>query len=273
MPKKVFQSTKPGLMEAYALLFSGARFSSVKQLHRLDPSDLKSAFRDIAKKTHPDRARHLGVSEQELSERFKQIHWAYKALHDFIVKGETKIIPPRTRPRRQAPAQQAQQAEGARSANAGTATDPGSDRAENRMPGKRDIPLTELPLGQYLLFNGIISLQSLIKAILWQRQQRPAFGAIAREWNLMTRNDIAAIFKNRRPNEKVGECALRLGYLNSFQRHAILCKQTRAQRPLGQYFIEERIISAADMERLLVDHRKHNSRARLWALRKKARTP
>ncbi|HOO72586.1 MAG TPA: J domain-containing protein [Spirochaetota bacterium] len=270
MSKKVYYSTNTNLINAYSLLFTGSNFSSMEQIYKLNITSLKSAYRDKIKNNHPDRARHLGISEHILSERFKQITHAYDELRHFIYTCEgANIASIRNNHsgdnKKHTWFYHKESADGTayHSANekekqseTGESSKNQSDRSQQHMPKN------ELPFGQFLLFSGVISLQVLIKAIIWQREQRPTFGSIAREWNLLSLNEIALIFKNRRRNEKFGECALRLGYLNTFQKNAILTRQKNAQKPLGRYFVENNLISPLELELHLVNQKKHNLMAK-----------
>ncbi len=276
MSRKIYNFTKSDLIGAYTLLFSETGFRSIDQIYRISSASLKTAYRDKAKKNHPDRARQLGVSEAVLSERFKEITRAYNDLNRFIqgcsrssaarpagydhrYRGkEKKKEHHNTEPQAGRDARE-ECAAGARE-SAGREHGAGAWKTEYRMMSGK-----EVPLGQYLLFQGIITLKTLIQAIHWQRVQRPPFGTIAREWKILTREEILSIFRNRRMHEKFGECALRLGYLNSFQHRAILCKQKNIQRPIGQFFVEQSILSPAELERHLFNHRRHNAQARVRA--------
>jgi hypothetical protein len=273
MSKRIYHFTKTDLISAYTLLFSETGLSSMDQIYRISNASLKTAYRDKAKKNHPDRARHLGVSEAVLVERFKQITQAYNDLSRFI-QGIDRAGGVRTGTRWKAGKTHKPGATEARfthGKHGASEARPGPEQKNRyQQTGFSRIPEKEIPLGQYLLYHGVITLRTLIQAIQWQRMQRPQFGLIAREWKLLTREEITSIFRNKRLHEKIGECALRLGYLNSFQHRAILSKQKNIQRPIGQYFVEQKILSAADLERHLYSHRRHNARARINACRKKS---
>ncbi|HOW81498.1 MAG TPA: DnaJ domain-containing protein [Spirochaetota bacterium] len=264
MSRKIYNFTKSDLIGAYTLLFSETGLRSIDQIYRISSASLKTAYREKAKKNHPDRARQLGVSEAVLSERFKEITRAYNDLNRFI-QGCS-----RSSAARPAGYDHRYRGKEKKKEHHNTETQPGRDAREESAAGAwkteyRMMSGKEVPLGQYLLFQGIITLKTLIQAIHWQRVQRPPFGTIAREWKILTREEILSIFRNRRMHEKFGECALRLGYLNSFQHRAILCKQKNIQRPIGQFFVEQSILSPAELERHLFNHRRHNAQARVRA--------
>lgn len=133
--------------------------------------------------------------------------------------------------------------------------------------GRWGIPQMELLLGQFLYYSGMISWESLIKAIIWQRNQRPLFGQIAYDWNILSHNDIKEILKNRDFKDKFGDYALRHGFITSFQHMAIIGKQHNLQQPIGEFFIENGLISTEDIKEMLIKQRSHNINIRI---RKKA---
>jgi hypothetical protein len=113
-------------------------------------------------------------------------------------------------------------------------------------------------IGQYLYYSGLISWQTLIEAICWQRRQRPQIGQIAIAWGLISSQDVIRILTDRTLSEKFGECALRIGYISNFQQTALVGKQRQLQRPLGEYFITGGILSATDIIKIANKQQLHN---------------
>ncbi len=62
-----------------------------------------------------------------------------------------------------------------------------------------------------LFYSGLVSWKTYIKALIWQRRQRPLIGQIALHWGLLTLPDIRDILAARRLGEKFGESAVRQG--------------------------------------------------------------
>jgi hypothetical protein len=120
------------------------------------------------------------------------------------------------------------------------------------------MPQRRLLFGQYLYYSGQISLSTLIKAIVWQRLQRPSVGAIAMSWGWLVGSDVLDILRSRKYGEKFGECATRLGRLSKHQMVQILEKQRLAQPQIGKYFMEQNIISSAEIFKRIVDMKMHN---------------
>jgi hypothetical protein len=68
------------------------------------------------------------------------------------------------------------------------------------------------------------------------------------------------IIAARGSRETIGAAAIRLGYLSSFQRDAVIGFQKWLQRPIGQYFQEVGILEEAEIDYLIGLLKKHNHR-------------
>ena len=275
MTGKMFSSNQGDLIKAYAIIFTGNSAHDFRDLLNTDISVLKAAYRNRIMENHPDRSKVLGVNDRILTERFKVINRAYADLSNFIENaqkesvtqhhnsrpaGKNKAWPSHKRARRNTDSQTAGR-DGTYNKRKQAPQNKTNASQHHHARKKSDwLPHNEVPLGQYLFFTRIISLTTLIEAIIWQRQQRPSYGNIALNWNLLTRNDISSVHTNRKAQEKFGECALRMGLLNSFQHRAILCKQKNLQKPIGQYFIEKNILTADELKAHLLGQKKHNQR-------------
>ncbi|HQO01437.1 MAG TPA: DnaJ domain-containing protein [Spirochaetota bacterium] len=241
---------KPELLAACNVLFPSNPKVSGDFVYCLKQSQLRDAYRKRVFEAHPDRARILGLTEQELTERFKEINTAYNKLNEYIldhipVADERNNFSERNK----------DAAQYYRNFNRTW-----SNRRKEA-PGNKfsiHIPETELMLGQFLFYNNIITLQTLFDAVIWQRKQRPSFGQIAMEWGILSHDDIQSILRKRKHREKIGEYALRNGYITQFQYMAILGKQRQMQKPLGQYFIEKNILSPDELENYVDLQKKHN---------------
>lgn len=236
-------STEQGydLLKAFSLLFSPQGNCTLEEIKRLDLPSLRNAFRRKALATHPDRARHLGQDREILTERFKEITDSFERLYSFVEKNSASPEPgpPRNPIRREKP-------------RAG----------ENRQTRQGTLPNQELMLGQYLYYTGRISYRTLLDAVYWQRNQRARYGTIARNWKIITSKDILSILKLRKGKEKFGECAMRLGFIDSDQHNAIIKNQMCSQRPIGEYFVNKEIISSKELEAILHHLNIHNHMVR-----------
>jgi hypothetical protein len=122
----------------------------------------------------------------------------------------------------------------------------------------KNIPKRKLLIGQFLYYSGLISWQTLIDAIVWQRKQRPRIGEIALEWKMLSVKDVQRILQWKRLNEKFGERAVILGYLNRFELMALLGKQRNLNYPLGEYFVRHKILRVKELEFMVERHLTHN---------------
>ncbi len=221
-------------------------------LMSLEPAALKRAYRRKALETHPDRSMALGKSEAEMNRRFKEVSMAYERLIP-IANGEVIIEPaPKPRP---APAKPSAPPRPDKKAKAWRFS-----AQDHYYQGV--FPKRPLKFGQYLYYSNHISWMSLISAIIWQKKQRPLFGQIARNWGFLTADEIQYILTVKPYTEKIGEYALRAGYLTVFQHLAVLGKQRLQQPLIGQYFIQENILTAEKLAWMIEQAAAHNRRFR-----------
>jgi hypothetical protein len=237
--------SKRDLFKACESLFGTDIDVSVEFLRYLKPAGVKAAFRRKALETHPDRAIMLASQADSLENRFKEINLAYQLLKKFLncpwkyqLDEEGVIFRRKKRP--VSPARKSAQ----------------DVIRETKYSGR--IPQRKLLLGQYLYYSGHIALTTLIKAVVWQRLQRPSIGSIAAQRDWIDQENIYDILRNRRRGEKFGECALRRGYISRYQLMMLLNRQRILQPQIGQYFIEAKILSRHKMYGLIDELKGHN---------------
>ena len=232
----------PEIASALRLLYGDQITARPDMLRTLDPEALKAAFRKRAMELHPDRAKIIGKSSDELSELFKDVQTAYEQLRELLGPSfdASRHFKKPDKP------------------HMGRTHEPGTHYWE------ADIPDTRLLFGQFVYYAGLIPWNTLISAITWQRLQRPSFGKIAKMWDYLTDDEIKEIIASRAMGEKLGESALRQGYLTHYQRSAVIGFQKWLQRPIGEFFQEIGILEEEEIRYLLKLARKHNSRV-LWS--------
>jgi len=236
------------LYKACLLLFGPDIEISRDFLHYIQPSGIKSAYRKMALLTHPDRLSSSGENERRRStDRFIETNRAYELLNNFIQSRDRRM---RSR---------------ARNVKRGFCNDfgNGSRRQGNFYSGR--VPERGLPLGQFLFYSGKISWEALIKAIIWQRKQRPKVGEIAKGWGLLSDEQIMSLITNRKPGEPLGEAAVRLRLLKPHQVNTLLFYQKRLQRPFGEYFLINKILNGNELDASLRSYMTHNARYRRHA--------
>lgn len=236
-------TSRKDVFNACRVLFGPEVQVSIDFLKNLEPLELRSAYRKRALETHPDRASILGESEEGMNRRFKEVVLAYQVLTP-IIKGDRKIVLSD-----EIGIQERQRRATARGNRE-------KQFADHFYSGY--FPKRELLIGQFLYYSGLISWRTLIKAVLWQRKQRPSIGHIARHWGFLSSDEVQKILRERSYKEKFGEYALRKGFITPFQLMALIGKQRRLQDPIGEYFIKRGILTPEDMDKMIKRVRIHN---------------
>ncbi|HYA13153.1 MAG TPA: J domain-containing protein [Syntrophales bacterium] len=253
--------TPTDLFNACSVLFGNGVAISSDFLKYLKEPGLKAAYRKRAFETHPDRAATLAESPSSLEERFKEVTLAYERLSTFIGSPWKYSLWNYAFPKT---AKHDSAARNRRTYEWRDQRSPGNNYHHNMPHGLREhfwqgnLPKTKLFLGRYLYYSRIISMRSLIEAIVWQKRQRPVVGSIAVQWDWLTQNNIRSILNRRNPGEKFCECALRCGYLSFYQQSLLLVRQQMLQPRIGNYFINQNIVTPQEMEYIVNQLRLHN---------------
>ncbi len=230
----------PEITSALRILYGDDVPFSPTLLDSLQPESLKAVFRKRAMELHPDRAHLLGRNAKEMSEAFKDVKSAYELLLDLLGTSLEKTVFTRFHDSSY------------------------SHRSPSTAPGEHywedDIPMTSLLFGQFLYYAGLITFNTLVSAITWQRRGRPSFGKIARMWGYLSDKEIRHIIASREKGEKIGESALRTGNLTPFQCDTVLGFQRYMQRPIGEFFQEIGILREEEIHFLIRLMRTHNAR-------------
>jgi curved DNA-binding protein CbpA len=259
------QTSSSELFQACETIFGSNVKVSSDFLECLQPVGIKTAFRKRAFNTHPDRAKALGAFVSDLNAEFVNVRQAYERLLVFVKKRNegtarsslfngfrTKQEYSDQSPKNSS-SQNMQHKAGQKMAH--------HNKKQNNHPDHfytGSFPKGNLMLGQFLYYSGLISWQTLIEAICWQRSQRPLIGQIAVSWKLISYQDVLRILNIRTFDEKFGECALRTGYISSFEQLALVGKQKKLQRPFGEYFIKSGILSSMDLMNIAQKQQFHN---------------
>jgi hypothetical protein len=217
---------------------------------------LRSAFRRRVFETHPDRAQALGRSEQELREEFSLVNEAYQLLSSLpppepwqAVQGPppaprfVRTVRPFEQRRHRAAAQ--------RPPPARPRPAPPPARPQERYYAG-PLPQRALRLGEYLYYSGLISWQALIDAISWQRRGHQQLGKLAVQWGYLSPDELRLLLRRhqwqRLEGERFGEFLLRHGEITGFQLLALLGRQKRLRRPLGEFFVERGLCAPAELD-------------------------
>ncbi len=241
------------LIRACIILFGSEVDISSDFLEYIQPSGVKSAYRRLARMTHPD---HAPESAKDTGpEMFIEVNWAYESLNAFMMRRDHRSAvrnmfrgAGRDTVRRSAPPRRTRKY---------------SQSAQGRPRGNYftgAMPLRKLMFGEFLFYSGEVSWEALIKAIVWQRSQRPRFGDLASQWGWLRKEDVMQVLWSRMNGEPIGEALIRLGICNSLQVRALLRTQRKLQKPFGEFFVTNGYIARGRLNLVLYKKfLKHNS--------------
>jgi len=216
-------------------------------LNYLQPSGAKTAFRNQAKAHHPDaHATSPPQIRKQQTERFREIRQAYDLITEFLDK--------RHRPQQKNPS----------SAPSPTASHWGSKSTQPRKqqkPHSRSSKVPSIPLefGMFTYYQGKVSYQQLIEALVWQRRQRPTLGVIAQKWGWLSEAKVAQILGHRGHAVRFGKKAIELGYLKPHQVEELLKNQRSLQQRIGEYFIGKGLMTEEEAEQISQSLTNHNN--------------
>lgn len=123
------------------------------------------------------------------------------------------------------------------------------------------MPHRKLRFGEFLFYKQIIAWHTLIQAIVWQHRVRPRIGRIALDLNYLEPRDIVTLLRNRKYREPFCRAAVRLGFLDNYQRIVLLGRQRNYNLPLGKFFLDARILGEEALEHYVHENRIHNFHA------------
>lgn len=241
------------LFNACRTLFGKEVNLSREFLNYLQPSGAKTAFRNQAKAHHPDA--HANSSAQirkQQTERFREVRQAYDLITEFLDR--------RHRSHQQISSRGTSQNTshwGGRSAQ--------QRKPQRPHPGPNKIPAIPLEFGMFTYYQGKVTYQQLIEALVWQRRQRPTLGVIARKWGWLSEAKVAQVLGHRGHAVRFGKKAVELGYLKPHQVEALLQHQRSLQTRIGQYFIDKGLLTEEEADLISQSLKSHNSQLKMRA--------
>jgi len=251
------------LFSACRVLFGPGVTLDERFLAGLDIASVRRRFRKRATEVHPDRSAVLCKHPTVLAEAFKQVEAAYRTLCEHLAAGQRTARKPLTTPT--CATQPAKSPQGF-PRSFGGAKD-GKQAGTRQFPGDHfwsgPIPARTLRMGEFMYYSGRIPWSELIRALAWQARQAPRFGQVARSYGYLTPEHIFSVLTRRHGKERIGEAALRLGFITTLQRHVVLTAQQKARARIGDYFVQAGLIEAQDIEVLGRVLRGHNARVGL----------
>ncbi len=257
----VFAETE--LLDACRVLFSAEVQINRAFLHYIQPGGVKSAYRQKAKETHPDR--FVGADSQQheqQTELFRHVSQAYQLLDSFSNADQRIIHAPADW--RTSYASKSTSTDNCRNGSQYANSNPygSADASSNCGDSPYELPKRHLETGLYLYYRGVITYAEMIEALVWQRRQRPILGSIAESWGWLKTADVQRINRFHGKRGRFGARAVNLGYLTPFQVQVLLRHQRHAQQLFGQYFVESGRLSLGEIEAYVREQQRHNSRYR-----------
>lgn len=232
------------LLDACRVLFPTAEINK-QFLCYIQSEGLKNAYRNRAWECHPD-ASGDNVSRPDRIELFRRSVDAYKLLNNYLKERKPSL------PLRHASPQK----------KTIFPVPVVAKRTEGEQYYVGPMPTIELKLGLFLYYSGAVSYQAVVQALIWQRSLRPPLGDFACQWGWLTEKDVSFILASTEIVGSFGERAIALGLLTQSQLNLILLHQRSRQQPLGNYFIEQNIMSELTLRHHLRELDRHNKQVR-----------
>lgn len=114
--------------------------------------------------------------------------------------------------------------------------------------------------GQYLLNRGIVSSESLLKALETQQESHVKLGVLAMGAGLLTAAQVEEIHQEQtRQDKRFGEIALEKGYLTKTQLDELLSSQKQGHLLLSQALVDAQALTLDQLEKALQDYQKEYS--------------
>jgi len=236
------QVTETEVFRACRTLFGPELQLNREFLSYLQPAGVRSAYRKKAKATHPDRfALSAGATRSKQNRLFQDLNQAHETVQVYL-KQRKRFSTMGNTPSRQAYSQASRRRQ-----------DP-----PHRHTQRGPLPARPLQFGLFLYHLGVIPFNAVISAIIWQRQQRPILGEIAKRWGWLDDEKISQIIGHRGGVFKFGERAEKLGFLSPLQVRTLLFHQRSKQQQMGHYFVSQGYFDEATLNQLLLQLAQHN---------------
>ena len=207
---------------------------------RAEPSSAKRSTCPVISSTTSSR-----VEQKQPFERFREIRQAYDLILEFL---ESRHL---SRNTVSAP-------KPAHTASYRANHSPPQRKQQKPHSGPSKIPAIPLEFGMFTYYQGKVSYQQLIEALVWQRRQRPTLGALAQKWGWLSEAKVTQVLQHRGRAVRFGKKAIELGYLKPHQVDALLQHQRSLQKRLGQYFIEKGLLTEKEADQISMNLKSHN---------------
>jgi len=243
---RLYPDQKEKLLQACEVLFGSHLAISASFLEYIQLSGVKSAYRNRVKETHPDViARNIERLPTDID--FLLVRDSYEQLCHFLDQRGVSSRPGSASPL---------YPRAGRMPHARHHPQPSQPKEYFSLPARRMI------LGEFLHSLGYCAWSEITQALIWQRRSRPRFGEIACNFGLIDKQDVLTIFQSLQTGSRFGETAVRLGLLTQQQVQRLLRHQQIRQPKIGQFFLQNNLLSQEQLRDALWQLSKHNFLAR-----------
>lgn len=224
------------IVDACKTLFGREANITREFVHSIGYDDLKSVFRKRAFETHPDLHINTDAFQQtKQADLFMGVRTAYDVILDHFEKHRKHL----------------------REVTMPQTTSKSSNCNDGCTTGVA--PPRRLEIGGYLYYRGRIPYPELIKALAWQKRQRPCVGAIAKQWKWLTDEQIRTILSLQGQPRLFGERAVHIKFLTPFKVRTLLAYQRTQQKKIGTYFVENGLLTEKKIEQMVEELKQHNA--------------
>jgi hypothetical protein len=270
--KKKFHFSKSLLFDAHRLLF-GMSDNVAHAIQVFSAIDLKTAHRAAAKATHPDL--NHALHNELLNVNFRKVTEAYNLLNDFLLARDSAQVSAEhfnEQVSKNKKPQWAPKAHVYRPSATRIFREREPFRKKPKVQNHRYyeglMPTIALKTGLFLYYSGKISYEQMVEALVWQRNMRPPIGELAVQWNWIHKSFIEIVLKDVARGGQFGERAVSMGLLKESQVKVLLRHQYFLQKPIGHYFVNNKILTSAEIKESLLIMSIHN---KLFAEERQAR--
>jgi hypothetical protein len=251
--------SKSLLFDAYFLLF-GKHDTRANVIQVFQQSDLKSAYRDAVRASHPDL--NPGMNPELINAKFRKVTAAYELLNDFLIARESTRVSTERFGTNTAKTQTSTiwpQHNSQKNRNSTyTQREPIRPKNPNHHYYDGLMPTIGLKTGLFLYYSKKISFEDLTESLVWQRDMRPPIGELAVQWKWLHKHFVTVILSNVETCGQFGERAVKMGLLKEAQVKVLLRHQSLLQKPLGHFFVVNRILTSHDIKESLAVMNVHN---------------
>lgn len=253
--------SKSLLFDAYFVLF-GKHDTHANVMQVFQQSDLKAAYRDAVRASHPDL--NPGINPELINARFRKVTAAYELLNDFLAARETTrastshfgAAPPHKHT--STPPHRPQHSTQQHIYNFKVQREPIRPKNPNHHYYDGLMPTIGLKTGLFLYYSKKVSFEDLTESLVWQRNMRPPIGELAVQWKWLHQHFVSVILSNVETCGQFGERAVKMGLLKESQVKVLLRHQSFLQKPLGHYFVTNKILTPHDIKESLAVMNIHN---------------